>query len=105
MIRKLLDINIRFREVIHLAEQILQTSREVEKLADGELFQILCTTKGAWQSESADLFCQKEVKINEQLIREAEILQKLSKELEERARAMYLAESTNSLLAKARIYL
>lgn len=99
------DINIRFREVMNLAEQISQASQKVSKLADGELFQILCSTKAVWQSESADLFCQKEVKVGEQLMKEADILQKLSQELAERAKAMYLAESANSLLAKTRIYI
>ena len=99
------DIDIHFGEVIALAEQILQISCKVRELADGELFQILCITKGAWQSESADLFCKKEVSVNEELVNEAETLQKLAKELEERAKAMYLAECTNRLWAKARIYL
>ena len=83
----------------------MQISQSMGNIAENELFRILCTTKQVWQSESADLFCQKEVKINEQLLEEAQILQKLSGELEERAKAMYLAECTNSLLAKTRIYL
>ena len=99
------DISIRFKEVIYLAEQLMQISQKLEGIAQEELFRILCTTKEVWQSESADLLCQKEVKMIEQLLEEKETLQKLSGQLEERAKAMYLAECTNSLLAKTRIYL
>lgn len=99
------QIEIRFQEVTTLAEHIADQAAGIRRIAEEALLQDICETKAVWQCESADLLCKKEVKINGQISEEAVLLQQLSKELAERARTMYLAESANNLLAKTRIYI
>lgn len=102
---KLEKIEIRFTEVMNLSEQIGSISGQISKVAKQSILQLTDSTKAVWQSQSADLLCIKEVKISEQLTKEAENIRKIAVELEEGARAMYLAESANNLLARTRVYL
>ncbi|MBQ8596382.1 MAG: hypothetical protein IJ409_01200 [Lachnospiraceae bacterium] len=99
------QIEIRFQEVMALAEHVANEAAAIKSMAEKTLLPDICATKAVWQGESADLLCKKEVKISEQISEEAALLQEISEDLTERAKAMYLAESANNLLAKTRIYI
>lgn len=98
-------VEIYFKEVISLAEQLSQTAVSIRVQAGEQTETVLNATRAVWKGESAELLLAKEVKVNEQMIKEAQILQNLSEELKTCATEMYLAECANSVLARTRIYL
>lgn len=98
-------VEIHFKEVVNLADQLSQTAFSIREQTSDRMETVLGMARAAWKGESAELLLAKEVRANEQMIKEAQILQNLSEELKACATQMYLAECANSVLAKTRIYL
>ena len=97
-------IELHFNEIMGLASQIRESSRELNSLAENKLMQIICNIKAAWNSECADILTGKEVKIASSLIEEAKHLNDLAQEMESQAGKMYQREIENTRLAITRIY-
>ena len=97
-------IELHFNEIMRLASQIRELSRELNILAENKMMQIICCTKAGWNSECADILAGKEVKIVSFLTKEAKNLNGLAREIEIQAEKMYQRETTNTRLAITRIY-
>lgn len=97
-------IEIHFQETAKLAVSITELAAASEQLVREELMQIIGEMNRAWQSESRTILAGKEVKAAKRLLAQTEKMKKLAEDLEAQARQLLLAELTNDLCARTRIY-
>lgn len=97
-------IEMHFTEIMHLSGRLKELSGKLKSTAENKVMQIVCENRACWSSECADIVVQKEVKINSQLVSEAECLTVIAEEMESQAKKMYQSEMFNYQLAATRIY-
>ena len=97
-------IEMHFKEIMSLAMHLKELSRELDHLVQEKMMQIVYSIKAGWNSECADVLVGKEVKLAALLIEEANQLNSLALDMEERAEKMYQQEMANTRLAVTRIY-
>ena len=98
------QIEMHFNEIINLSIMMKEHAKALHRISQEEILQVTSLTKVGWKSVCANIYMQKEVKISEQLIQEAQQLLKLAVKMEEQAMAMYRAEIRNSDIAATRVY-
>ena len=98
------QIELHFNEVMNLAATIKEHAKALHKITKEEILQVANSTKAGWKSECANIYTQKEVRIDEQLTQEAQRLLKLAEKMEEYAMTMYKAEIRNKGIATTRVY-
>ncbi len=99
------SIEIQFEEVMHLSKQFSDIAAELKNGICEKLSENLYREKAVWKGDASDLMTRKEVRYNEELYREAFLLQDLANKLENKAKEMYCAESVNRMFAQTRIYI
>ena len=99
------SIEIQFEEVMLLSKQLTEIAAELKSGICEKLSENLYREKSVWKGEASDVMTRKEVKLNEELYREAFLLQDLANKLENKAKEMYCAECVNRMFAQTRIYL
>lgn len=93
-------LEINFQEVKRLSEELSETAGKVKKESDDTGLKTLSAVKASWISPNADIFAGKEVKV---LTRIGEIsmdLEKLSRDIYDRAKLIYEMEQRNILLTE-----
>lgn len=98
-------IEMHFREVLQLSEQLSGLAKMLKIIGENDMMQIISDGKKNWNSECADILAGKEVKLGMQLISEADAILKIAEEMKKRAEKMYQAEMINNSLAAVRVYL
>ena len=96
-------IEMYFAEIMHLSEQLCQMAKTLKAVGE-EGMQIVCENRACWNSRCGDILTGKEVKINAELKREADKLDRIAREMERQAKQMYQSELVNKQLATTRIY-
>ncbi len=97
-------IEVNFREAMKLSAQLEGLAEAMKILGEDTLMQNICAIKTVWNSESADLFLGKEVKLVSQLQEEAIQIKELAGDLAKCAQIMYQIEMGNQILAVTRLY-
>ena len=97
-------IEMHFTEIMRLARILNDQTRTLKTVGEEELMQIIRENKSCWNSECADILLQKEVRLGNELIREAEKLEKTALEMETKAKKMYQSEWMNVCLGTIRRY-
>ncbi len=97
-------IEIHFKEIMALVEQLRLLSKEVEKIGQEGIFHTAFETKRGWESVCADKLVERELKLGQQIGREGEGLYMIAEEMKEQAEEMYRMETLNVSLASNRIY-
>ena len=98
-------IEIHFKEIMALVEQLRLLSKEVEKIGKEEgISHTAFETKRGWESVCADKLVERELKLGQQIGWEGEGLFRIAEEMKEQAEEMYRMETLNVSLASNRIY-
>lgn len=93
-------LEIDFREIQRLSEELSATAGKVKREADDAGLKSLCVLKESWISPNADVFAGREVKVFERMGEISMDLDKLSRDIYDRAKLIYEAELRNILIAE-----
>lgn len=93
-------LEINFQEMKRLSEELAQTAGKIQKESDDAGLKTLSAIKASWISPSADIFAGKEVKALERIGEIAMDLEKLSREIYDKAKLIYEMEQMNILMAE-----
>lgn len=97
-------IDIEFEKTRCLAVQMEQTAERLQRLARDELLACIGETKKAWRGEAAERFTGREVRLCAQIAARAVELKQVAQIIQNQAKAMYLAEKCNEVIAEGRSY-
>lgn len=97
-------IEMHFKEIVDLAEQIELFAKELGKVGREEISSAAIDTKRGWESECSGKLVERELKLAEQIRAEGDVLCKIAEEMKEQAEEMYRMEMLNVALAVTRIY-
>lgn len=98
------SIEMHFKEIMDLAEQIEVLAKDLQKVGTEEISDAAINTKRGWSSACAQKFVERELKLAEQMRAEGDVLCKVAEEMKEQAEEMYRMELLNVALAVTRIY-
>lgn len=93
-------LEINFQEMKKLSEELSQTAGKIQKESDAAGLKTLSAIKASWISPSTDIFAGKEVKVLERIGEIAMDLDKLSREIYDKAKMIYEMEQMNILMAE-----
>lgn len=97
-------IEMHFKEIMTLAEQIEVLAKELGKIGEKEISGAAMDTKRGWESACSQKLVERELKLAQQIRAEGDVLGKIAEEMKEQARQMYHMEMLNVALAVTRIY-
>lgn len=97
-------IEMHFKEIVALAEQIELFAKALGKIGQEEISGAAIDTKRGWESECSSKLVERELKLAEQIRAEGDVLCKIAGEMKEQAEEMYRMEMLNVALAVTRIY-
>ena len=92
-------IEMHFKEIMTLAEQIEVLAKDLGKIGEAAI-----DTKRGWESACSQKLVERELKLAQQIRAEGDVLSKIAEEMKEQARQMYHMEMLNVALAVTRIY-
>lgn len=97
-------IEIYFKEVLVIAEQLRCLSMEMERIGQETIPKIICDTKRGWGSEAAQKLVAGELEVGNEYCEMARNLGVLAAEIKEQVKEMYRMEMCNLELASTRVY-
>ena len=97
-------IEMHFKEIVALAEQIEIFAKDLGKVGQEEISSAAIEMKRGWESECSRKLVEKELKLAEQIRVEGDVLCKIAEEMKKQAEEVYRMEMLNVALAVTRIY-
>ena len=93
-------LEINFQEMKKLSEELSETAGKVRQESDVAGLKTLSGVKASWISSGADIFAGKEVKVLERIGEISMDLDKLSRDIYDKAKLIYEMEQRNILLTE-----
>lgn len=97
-------IEMHFKEILALTEQLDVLAKEIGKVSQEEISGAAMDTKRRWSSACAQKLVERELRLAEQMRAEGDVLCKVAGEIKEQAEEMYRMEILNAALAAVRGY-
>ena len=97
-------IEVHFKEAMDSVFKLREEADKLSCLVGENVMELLCGIRADWNGRCAETVLEMEVRIAARIKEEAYRLNKISSEMEERAREMYRSEMVNYRLAASRIY-
>lgn len=98
------SIEADFGRVHFLREQLCELANRIQTMSSDEISPMIEATRRVWKDEGSRSFLEKEVKVNESIKSEAEILSDIAEDLNCAAEDLYRQETDNVALGLFRRY-